>query len=121
MAIYDTYPLIFAGAGLIAYLYFAFALFTIANKTNTANAWLAFIPFGNIYIMTKIAGKEWWWALIVIFAGIIPVIGSLISFGAMVYLILNITKVRNKPTWVAILSVIPVLNIIGIAILAWSD
>lgn len=26
--------------------------------------WAAIIPIYNIYIMTKIAGKEWWWMLL---------------------------------------------------------
>ena len=33
--------------------------------------WEGIIPFYNIYAATKVAGKAWWWALVVL----VPVVG----------------------------------------------
>jgi hypothetical protein len=38
------------------YLYHSFALFSIAHKTGTTPAWLAFIPIGDLYIVIRSAG-----------------------------------------------------------------
>src|SRR5215475_15067755 len=61
------------GAGIIMfclvlfvglYVYMALALQTIANKTNTENAWLAWIPIVNIILMLNIAKKPIWWIIL---------------------------------------------------------
>jgi hypothetical protein len=35
--------------------------------------WAAIIPFYNLYIMVKIAGKPGWWTLLIIFLPLIPI------------------------------------------------
>jgi hypothetical protein len=42
---------------LVAYVYHALALQTIATKTNTENPWFAWIPILNIILMLNIARK----------------------------------------------------------------
>ena len=42
---------------LVGYVYMAFALQTIANKTKTENAWFAWIPILNVVLMLNIARK----------------------------------------------------------------
>jgi hypothetical protein len=46
------------------YVYMALALSTIAKKTNTENAWLAWIPIVNIVLMLNIAKKPVWWIIL---------------------------------------------------------
>lgn len=43
--------------GLIVYVWMAICLQKIAEKTNTPNGWMAWIPIANIYLMCMIAGK----------------------------------------------------------------
>ena len=43
--------------GLVVYIWMAICLQKIAEKTNTPNGWLAWIPIANIYLMCMIAGK----------------------------------------------------------------
>jgi hypothetical protein len=50
--------------GLVFYVYLALALQTIATKTGTPNAWLAWIPIGNIILMLNVAKKPLWWFLL---------------------------------------------------------
>lgn len=42
---------------ILIYIYFAYTLMIIANKTNTENSWYAWIPIVNLYLMCKIADK----------------------------------------------------------------
>ena len=37
--------------------------------------WAAIIPIYNMYIITKIAGKEWWWLLLLL----IPIVNIVIA------------------------------------------
>ncbi len=98
---------------VIAYLYYAICLMMIANKTNTPNSWLAWIPIANIYLMCKIAGKPGWW-LILFF---IPFVNIVI--GVIVWM--KIAEARNKPSWLGILMLIPFVNIIIPGYLAFSQ
>lgn len=106
---------------LIAYyIYTSFALMTIAKKTNTPNSWLAWIPIGNLFLMTQIA-KVPWWVMLLFLLAFIPVIGALIAVGLLIFLYWKISEARNMPGWLGILMIIPVVNLIIIGILAWKD
>lgn len=106
--------------GLLVYVYFAFALMTLAKRTKTELAWLAWIPIANIYLITQIAKKEWWWTLVIVFANIVPFIGSLISMAAMVYMYYFIAQRRKFPEWSCILAIIPLVNLVYLGFLAWG-
>ena len=105
--------------GLAAYLFSAFALMAIAKKTNTPNGWLGFIPIGNVYLMTQIAKLPWWWTLSILLA-IIPVLGAIVMMVAMIYIWWKIAERLGKPGWWSLLLLIPIANIVIIAILAWG-
>src|SRR5258708_8656229 len=46
--------------GLGIYVYIALAVQTIAEKTNTENTWLAWIPIANVILLLNIAKKPIW-------------------------------------------------------------
>jgi hypothetical protein len=99
--------------GLAAYVYMALALQTIANKTNTENSWLAWIPIANLILMLNIAKKPIWW--IVLF--LIPIVNIVIAI--MVWM--AVAEARGKPSWWGILVIVPVANMVVPGVLAWSD
>jgi hypothetical protein len=99
--------------GLAAYVYMALALQTIANKTNTENSWLAWIPIANLILMLNIAKKPVWW--IVLF--LIPIVNIVIAI--MVWM--AVAEARGKPSWWGILVIVPVANMVVPGVLAWSD
>jgi hypothetical protein len=105
--------LVMAVIGLTFYIYFSLALQTIAKKTNTENAWLAWIPIANIILMLNIAKKPTWWIILFF----IPLVG--IVFGIIVFM--AIAEARNKPSWWGILMIVPIVNLIVPGYLAWSD
>jgi hypothetical protein len=96
-----------------AYVYMALALQTIATKTNTPNAWLAWIPIANLILMIQIAKKPIWW--IVLF--LIPIVNIVIAI--MVWM--GVAEARGKPSWWGILTIVPVANLVVPGVLAWSD
>jgi len=55
--------------GLALYVYSSWALMTIAKKTDTPNAWLAWIPIANLYLMTQVAQIPWWTFLLFFYLG----------------------------------------------------
>ncbi|MBW2970864.1 hypothetical protein KY320_01755, partial [Candidatus Woesearchaeota archaeon] len=95
------------------YVYMAFALQTIAKKTNTENPWLAWIPIANLVLMTQIAGLHW----ATIFLMLIP----FVNIAVIIWWWWKIAEARNKPGWMALLFLVPIANLIVPGILAWSD
>jgi hypothetical protein len=94
------------------YVYWALATQVIARKTNTQNAWLAWIPVANFILWAKIANKPVWWGLLCI----VPLVGMV--FTVLVWM--AIAEARHKPNWWGILTLIPIANFIVPGYLAWS-
>lgn len=111
--------LVFMVLFVVAYVYLALALMVIAKKTKTKYAWLAWIPVANIYLMTQIAGVQWWTMLFLLFAGM-PVLGDAIVIGLIIYWWWNIAETRKMPGWLGILMAVPIVNFVVIGILAWN-
>jgi len=105
-----TFLLIF---GLAFYIYLALALQTIAQKTNTENAWMAWIPIVNIFLMLNIAKKPLWWFILLLIPLVNIVIGIMIWMG--------VAEARGKPSWWGILIIVPVVGLIVPGYLAWVD
>lgn len=100
---------LFIGIGL--YLIMGIALMTLANKTNTPNPWMAWIPIANIILMVQIAELEIWWAAVVI------VTCTVASF----YVWMKIAERRGKPSWVGLLMLVPCVNFFVPLYLAFAD
>lgn len=95
------------------YVYFALALQTIATKTNMPNAWLAWIPIANIFLMLNVAKKPVWWFILFL----IPVVNMVIN----IIVWMSIAEARGKPNWWGILTIVPAVNIVVPGVLAWAD
>lgn len=105
---------------LLLYIYSSWALMVIAQKTKTDMPWLAWIPIANIYLMTQIAKVPWWWLVVLLLVGFVPIIGQLASVAIFAWLWWQIAENRNMPGWYGILMIIPVVQLIMIGIIAWS-
>ena len=95
------------------YIYFALAFSTIAKKTNTPNAWWAWVPILNIILMLNIAKKPVWWVVLFLVPIVSIVIGIIVFMG--------VAEARGKPNWWGILIIVPFVNLIVPGYLAWSD
>jgi uncharacterized membrane protein YhaH (DUF805 family) len=97
----------------VVYVYAALALQTIAQKTNTANGWLAWIPIANIVLMLEIAKKPIWW-LVLFFIPLVNIVITILVW-------MGVSEARGKPNWWGILIIVPVVGLIALGYLAWSD
>ncbi len=112
-AMLGGFMLFFVVLCLAMYVYFALAIQTIAQKTNTENAWLAWIPIVNIVLMLNIAKKPIWWIILFF----IPIVGIVMA----VIVWMAVAEARGKPNWWGILVIVPVANLIVPGYLAWSE
>lgn len=113
IAALGAFFMVFLVIGLAFYVYMSLALQTIAKKTNTENAWLAWIPIVNIVLMLNIAKKPIWW-IILFFVPLLNIVIAILVW-------MGIAEARNKPNWWGILMIVPFVNLIVPGYLAWAD
>jgi len=89
--------------GFLGYLYFSITLMVIARKSNTPNAWLAWIPIGNVFLMCAIGRRPGWWVLLML----IPFVNVFV--GMMVWM--SIAEARGKPAWAGALVFLPLVGL----------
>lgn len=130
-AFFAAFALVALIIGLAFYVYYAFALMTIARKLNTEPAWLAWIPIANIYLQWKVS-RTATWTIIVVAAGLIlswvPIVGQLLALvaaGVMLYWLWMIAELRKFPGWIVLLVLVPFLGQLWAValpgVLAWMD
>lgn len=105
---------------LLFYVYTAICVQIIAVKTAKGPAWLAWIPIANLFLMCKVAGLSYWYLLIIL-GVFIPMIGFLISLGFSAFIWYMIALARNKPGWIGALACIPLVNLVIMGYLAFSE
>jgi hypothetical protein len=98
---------------VLTYVYLALTLQFIANKTGTPDAWMAWVPILNVYLMCKIAGKPGWWVVLFF----IPFVNLVMT----VLVWMGIAEARHKPAWLGVLMLVPIANIVIPAHLAFSE
>ena len=105
--------------GLAYYIYASVTLMTIAKRTNTENAWLAWIPIGNLYLMSQIGGLHAWTVALFLLT-IIPVVGMIVAAGIWAWYWMAICEKCGKNKFLGILILVPIANLILMGILAWG-
>jgi hypothetical protein len=100
---------------LVLYIIYALPLFVIARKSQHPMAWLAFVPLADLWLMCDMADKEIWWILVAL---LVPFVGWVL-FNIVVWT--AIAENTNKPSWLGILMVIPVVNLFVGYYLAFYD
>lgn len=132
---------------VISYIYSAITLMKIAKRLGTEPAWLAWVPIGNLYLTSKMAGMHWWPILMIIPYVLFLILGSVFSvflnlpaitillnlLANGVQLVLGIfvmiwywkiCEARNRPGWWVLLGLIPLFGwiwlFILLGILAWG-
>ncbi|GEM_PF-1151517 len=99
------------------YIYKSITLMTIANKLGVANAWLAWIPIADMVIFLQSAKLNPW--LVLLF--FIPFINfiAMLVLGIMGFM--KISERRGFESWLGILFIVPIANIILPGYLAWAE
>jgi len=108
---------------LAIYVYTSFAYMAIARKAKDKMPGLAWIPsVGPALIAFRSAGMHWWpWLLLI--GIVIPYVGFLALIAFAVFNVVWHWKLFEKlgrPGWWAILTCIPIVNLVMIGIAAWG-
>lgn len=91
-------------AGLVAYLYLAFCLFKIAQRTGHGSiAWMCWIPVLNLYPFVKSGQRPGWWVILFFIPFINVFIGVLVFIG--------IFRSLGRSPWLSALLFVPIVNI----------
>jgi Ca2+/Na+ antiporter len=109
----ETLILIFIVVALGIYVYYSYSLQRIANRTNTDNAWMAWIPILNIVLMCRTARKSLWYFL----GMLIPYVNILV----LMYIWGEIAGVLGKSKWFGVLTIVPIANLALPGYLAFSE
>ena len=99
----DGSPLLAIVLSIVVYLVATVPVYKIAQRLNEENAWMAFVPIANAFLLVSMAGKEWWWVLLML----IPVINFFIA----IILFMGIADNLGHPSWMGILMIVPLLNL----------
>ena len=112
--------------GLAAYVYGSLTMMFTAKRLGIENEWLAWIPIGNLVLMSKMAKMEWWPVLLLL-AAFIPFIGGLAVLALTVFTYIwwwKICEARGREGWQVLLTLIPFVGVIwGLVLwglLAWE-
>ncbi len=105
----------------IALLIFpALCLQYIAKKTNRGEAWMAWMPIANLFLMCKIGDIRYTWLWLLLLA-VIPILGWIAVMGLFAFIWYKIALALNKPGWWGILAIVPGVNMIAQGYLAFSE
>jgi len=119
VAMVGTFLVLIIAILLVFYIYSAICLQLIAKKTGQEPSWLAWVPIANLFLSCKISGLSYLW-LLILFAAPIPIIGPLCITVFYAYLWCRIAVALNKPSWLGVLVIIPIVNLVIIGYLAFS-
>jgi hypothetical protein len=98
---------------LFLYGYTALCLQMIAIKLKTKNSWFAWVPFVNLFLLAKMAGKSYAYGLLFF----LPLINIIALFYFWWEIVVSGLK---EPRWTYILFLIPGINFIVLGYLAFS-
>ncbi len=100
---------------LVAYLFFSICMYKVLKKAGRQDAWAAFVPVYNTYVMYEIAGRPGWW----VFLGLIPFVGGIAAIVTTIIATIDLAKSFGKSGGYAALLIL--LPIIGWPMLAFGD
>jgi len=127
---YDAFPVIISFVvsmifSLAIYAVVAFLMMKLFQKANVV-AWKAWVPVVNSWKFLELGGYPGWYCLFA-FAAIIPVIGMVGPFAALVFMVLAAyqigLKLDKEAAWVVLyIFVAPVwIGILGLNATPWDD
>ncbi|NDJ23187.1 hypothetical protein GS682_16405 [Nostoc sp. B(2019)] len=93
--------------GIVGYVFGSYCFYKIYQKLGEPNAWFAWVPILNNWIMLKAGDQSPWW--------IIGLFIPLVNIVALIFLIIafvNIVKKLGKNPWLILLMIIPLVNFV---------
>lgn len=95
------------------YCYFAYAQYRIAQKAGHSSPWMAWIPIANLVQLVDIAGKPWYWLLLLF----VPVVNIV----CLAILWMEAAKrIGCSAVW-GVLTILPFINLVSIGVMAFGS
>lgn len=95
------------------YFYFSYAQFRIAQKAGHQSPWMAWIPIANTFQLINIAGKQWFWILL-LFVPFVNVVCFAILWAEAA------KRINCAPAW-GWLMILPFINFVSIGVMAFGS
>lgn len=92
---------------LFSYLFGSYCFYRIYQKLGSQNAWFAWIPILNNWIMYKEGEQSPWW-VIGLFIPLVNVVALLFLLAAFIKIVQRI----GKNPWLILLLIVPLVNFI---------
>jgi hypothetical protein len=92
---------------LFSYLFGSYCFYTIYEKLGEQNAWFAWVPILNNWIMYKAGDQSPWW--------IVGLFIPLVNFVALIFLLMAFIKIvekLGKSPWLILLMIVPLVNFV---------
>ena len=105
-----------------AYIFFAYCLTKIAEKTGQENhAWMAWIPIANFFLIIRMAGRPTWWGASILLA-MIPIvnfIGAPLVLVVSIICWMEIARRCGHDSWWGIIAAL--IGIVGLPYRAFAE
>ncbi|MFH1802247.1 MAG: hypothetical protein ABH864_02225 [archaeon] len=108
------------------YVYLSIVTMALAKKTQTKRGWLAWIPFANFYLYSRMAGMHWWpiFLLVGLFIPYLE-IPAIIAFAVFNFIwFWKIFEKVEKPGWWSLFPILLMpgwlLFLVLLGVAAWS-
>ncbi len=89
--------------GLVLYIYLAYTMMILAHRLHAKDVWMAWLPIANLYLLTRMAHRQWWWVI----GFFIPYV----NFFVIGLLWSEIAQRFGKNPWIGAAMVLPVIGI----------
>lgn len=91
--------------GIASYLFGSYCFYKIYQKLGEPNAWFAWVPILNNWIMYKAGDQSPWW-IIGLFIPLVNIAAAIVLLIALI----NIVKKIGKNPWLILLMIVPLIN-----------
>ncbi|WP_088243026.1 DUF5684 domain-containing protein [Calothrix rhizosoleniae] len=92
---------------LAIYVFTSYCFYNIYQKLGEPNAWFAWVPILQNWIMYKAGDQSPWW-LIGLFIPLVNIVAAIFLIIAFV----NIIKKLGKNPWLILLMIVPIVNFV---------
>ena len=93
--------------GIAAYIFSSYCFYKIYQRLGEPNAWFAWVPILNNWIMYKAGDRSPWW-IIGLFIPLVNIVALIVLLIAFV----NIVKKLGKNPWLILLMILPLINFV---------
>ncbi|WP_427160718.1 DUF5684 domain-containing protein [Aliinostoc sp. HNIBRCY26] len=99
--------LIYLVVWLFVYLFTSYCFYSIYQKLGESNAWFAWVPILNYWVMLKAGDQSPYWTI-----GLFIPLVNLVALVFLIMAFVNIVKKLGKNPWLILLMIIPIVNFV---------